>query len=770
MKPHQLRIEAFGPFATAVEVDFDSLSQEGLFLIHGRTGAGKTFLLDALCFALYGEVSGDRNVRGLKSDHATPAAMPRVSLSFSSGGRRYRVTRSPAWSAPRSRGEGTTDKPAQAVLERLLDHGPEPIASRSSEVTREVEDLVGLNADQFRQVILLPQGRFAEVLRARAEEREALLKTLFNTVLFEQAGRWLEERAKAERLQLLDQERGLAVLRQQALQEWQALQEQDMQEQAMQDGASTDAPPQDQRSLDQLRQRLESLLDVCSRTLQDTEVHWLATQKSKAAQDDLAARWDRRAEAQARLEERLARGEVVDEYRQRLRRAEQAEALRGSLAAEQQASEQLEAIQGATLEQLRHTSQARDAVQGLPASLLVLDLSALPEPVLLAQAGNDLAARRVEMHALLRKQAEASGCRTEAQRAAQSARQALGRLQAAETAIKVHEAERLTALEALQQARSARDRIGGLELAAQQAQRTADAADAIGPAEAGLAACLADQKRWELEISQANASLRQLQRQQIDGMALRLAAALSPGSPCPVCGSPEHPSPARGGSQELVDAELQVAERRLQEAQTRSRSTLSAAAAAESRLQALREQVGTASPTPGGARQQADTAMAALLAAREAALRVPSLETAIQDHDTRLAELQTQRQAAGSEQAVQSATEARETLQATSLEQEIVTALGEGVAPQAVLDGIGRLDPLIKALQRSDETQSRCRSQLEQASGRLARELQASPFADPAAAREALQEEHTRERWSTRIQAYERELLELRGQLASPDL
>jgi exonuclease SbcC len=87
-----------------------------------------------------------------------------------------------------------------------------------------------------------------------------------------------------------------------------------------------------------------------------------------------------------------------------------------------------------------------------------------------------------------------------------------------------------------------------------------------------------------------------------------------------------------------------------------------------------------------------------------------------------------------------------------------------------VLDGIGRLDPLIKALQRSDETQSRCRSQLEQASGRLARELQASPFADPAAAREALQEEHTRERWSTRIQAYERELLELRGQLASPDL
>ena len=103
MKPHQLRFEAFGPFATAVEIDFDTLSQEGLFLIHGRTGAGKTFLLDALCFALYGEVSGDRNLKGLKSDHAAPAAVPRVTLTFSCGGRRYRVSRTPAHTALRSR-------------------------------------------------------------------------------------------------------------------------------------------------------------------------------------------------------------------------------------------------------------------------------------------------------------------------------------------------------------------------------------------------------------------------------------------------------------------------------------------------------------------------------------------------------------------------------------------------------------------------------------------------------------------------------------------
>ena len=76
MKPHVLQIEAFGPYADPVEIGFDALSQEGLFLIHGTTGAGKTFLLDALCFALYGEVSGDRSIKALRSDHAEPAAVP----------------------------------------------------------------------------------------------------------------------------------------------------------------------------------------------------------------------------------------------------------------------------------------------------------------------------------------------------------------------------------------------------------------------------------------------------------------------------------------------------------------------------------------------------------------------------------------------------------------------------------------------------------------------------------------------------------------------
>jgi exonuclease SbcC len=220
VKPHHLVIEAFGPYAERVAIDFDALSDEGLFLIHGSTGAGKTFLLDAMSFALYGEVSGERGVKGLRSDHASPQAVPRVELDFSAGGARYRVERTPPYTATKQRGSGTTEKLAAAALFRVLGTEQQPVASRASEVTREVERIVGLNAAQFRQVILLPQGRFAEVLRAKAEEREALLKTLFETEIHERAGSWLEDQARSALRAIEEQKRHLAWLREQAAQEW----------------------------------------------------------------------------------------------------------------------------------------------------------------------------------------------------------------------------------------------------------------------------------------------------------------------------------------------------------------------------------------------------------------------------------------------------------------------------------------------------------------------------------------------------------------------
>ena len=262
-----------------MEVSFDRLSPEGVFLIHGTTGSGKTFLLDALCFALYGEVSGERNVRALRSDHAPATAVPRMTLEFSAGGHRYRVERSPAHTARKSRGEGTTEKAAQAALFRLGGAAPEPVASRTTEVSREVRDLVGLDADQFRQVILLPQGRFAEVLRAKAEEREALLKTLFDTVIYEQAATWLDERARAARLRSEEQLRGLKVLRAQAAREWHpfASKPGDGEESADQEPAHqgpSDQEPSDQDAMDRLLERITSLEAAAAVEVAGTTFDW----------------------------------------------------------------------------------------------------------------------------------------------------------------------------------------------------------------------------------------------------------------------------------------------------------------------------------------------------------------------------------------------------------------------------------------------------------------------------------------------------------------
>src|SRR3546814_17863295 len=117
MRLHHLSITAFGPFAETVEVDFDELSAAGLFLLSGATGSGKTSVLDAVCFAIFGDVPGDRaGAKRLRCDTAAPGVAPRVVLETTLSGRRFRITRSPAWSRPKKRGTGLTPEQAHVLL------------------------------------------------------------------------------------------------------------------------------------------------------------------------------------------------------------------------------------------------------------------------------------------------------------------------------------------------------------------------------------------------------------------------------------------------------------------------------------------------------------------------------------------------------------------------------------------------------------------------------------------------------------------------------
>ncbi|MFF0495351.1 AAA family ATPase [Nocardia aobensis] len=201
MRLHRLELTAFGPFAETARVDFDELGADGLFLLHGHTGAGKTTVLDAIAFALYGRVPGARGEsKRLHSDHADAQTAPRVVLEATLGGRRLRLTRSPEFERPKKRGTGMRTEQAAATLEWLDGRGQH--LSRIPDIGDEVSRLLGMSADQFFQVVLLPQGDFARFLRSDNEDREKLLERLFDTERFGTAEQWLAQRRRESGAQL----------------------------------------------------------------------------------------------------------------------------------------------------------------------------------------------------------------------------------------------------------------------------------------------------------------------------------------------------------------------------------------------------------------------------------------------------------------------------------------------------------------------------------------------------------------------------------------
>lgn len=197
MKPITLEMHAFGPYGDRAMVDFEPLADVGLFVVSGPTGAGKSTIFDAICFGLYGSLSGARaSHNDVRSHYAEPHAKCTVVLVFDAEGQRWRVTRQPSQTVQKQRGSGTTVQPATAVLEHWNGTGWEPDTTKVRDVTARCRELVGLSLEQFERVVLLPQGKFAEVLNAKTSERSELLRTLFGSEVFDRAADILAEQAK----------------------------------------------------------------------------------------------------------------------------------------------------------------------------------------------------------------------------------------------------------------------------------------------------------------------------------------------------------------------------------------------------------------------------------------------------------------------------------------------------------------------------------------------------------------------------------------------
>ena len=534
MRLHELSVTAFGPFVETVHVDFDDLGAGGLFLLTGDTGAGKSSILDAVCFGLYGEVPGDRHAaKHLRSDHAAPDAEPRVVLGFSVAGRTFRVSRSPAWDRPRQRGGGTRRIQAHVVAEELRGSEWVALSNRLDEVGHLVTGLLGMTCAQFTQVAMLPQGRFQAFLRASSSERHAVLQRLFRTRRFEDVERWLvDRRVDLARRSRTDHDRcsGVVARLQEASGEvpteadgtaWDL---QDLEPRVADDslrawvtglghdvraGVALRASELDRASREVVRTR--ELLDT-ARSTADCRSRGLRARASLAALDETVT------EAQALLASRDAHDRaapVLPLVRQAARAATEDAAARRVL--EEQAT------------------RLDEVLAGHPA----------PDLTLLDSVAARAREARAEARSWLPREQELERLRPVLRGLVDEVGQLTTRLEAAEqTAVE------LAALRAEQEGELAVVADVATRVPADRAQVEV-AAQGLGAAEKAesLGVRLAESRtRLDLAVQLAQDLREQwldLREQRISGMAAELALGLAVGCSCPVCGSADHPSPAR---------------------------------------------------------------------------------------------------------------------------------------------------------------------------------------------------------------------------------
>ncbi|RKS77897.1 exonuclease SbcC [Motilibacter peucedani] len=561
MRLHTLRMTAFGPFAGTEEVDFDALHDAGLFLLSGPTGAGKTSILDAVVFALYGVVPGARQGAGrLRSDHASPAVTTEVRLELTCRGRRFRVTRRPAWDRPKKRGTGTVREQAGVLVEEVVCDEPVVRATRLDEAGHLLGEVLGMTAEQFCQVVLLPQGEFARFLRADAETRRAILQTLFATERFAAVEAWLAERRRESARSLADREEDLRVLLARAAQEagapapeaaddpagWLRALVLDARGRADAAGA---ALPAAEQAVEGARARLdaargEAALQDAARALHGRAQRAAASRARHGQLADELAR-ARRALPVRPLLDALARAE-----RDLDRAAAELAARAGAAGLEGQ-----DAPPGAGGPSLRSAAQDRLA-EASRLGGLAEEEAHLPQLVASEQAERAVAADALAEHQRLVVLRDAlPGLRAHARAALEAAVAAAS------------EARRLSPLVQEAEARVA-------------AGRERDALEAaLAEARAGLL-LLTDSAQDERERWLDARSAR------LDAMAAELAQGLVDGDACPVCGASEHPAPARAQGDAAADEDrarqaFELAEaRRAQAAETVSVVTARHAAVA----------------------------------------------------------------------------------------------------------------------------------------------------------------------------------------------
>ncbi|HWS50568.1 MAG TPA: SMC family ATPase [Microbacterium sp.] len=730
MRLHRLEVEGFGPFRTRQVVDFDAFTDDGIFLIAGRTGAGKSSILDAVCFGLYGGVpryeSGDKRLR---SDHCEPDDLSEVVVEFSTTAGRFRVTRSPEYLRPAKRGGGMTKQAQSVSLDEWTDAGWVGRAARAVDVGLELDAILQLSREQFLQVILLAQNRFSEFLLANSKDRQALLRRLFGTERFEDLQARFDERRRASE-QALGAKRASVTARIEEGERlvtnedlWGVADAEDSGQGDIRPSDSAGAGPgerieQLRRALSRAEYRAERRAaerDDAERGLAETDAALVRAREQQAAQ----AERDRARAALAMLEAEQA---TMDENRRVLERARAAEGMRPVLVAVERAvaaSEKAQRAQQAALAGWRRAEidladESADALQAWAAERTresgTWQRAADLEEASITRETQLLAARDAVTHA----EQIADGIERE--------REALPEQMAELTRSR-------------DDARRRADRCDELTRRRDEAMARRDAAREVERLTTQLASAERELAADSAALATAQTHLSVLRQRRLDGFAGELASALTDGEACPVCGGVEHPSPAEHADPVSADD--------VEEAEAARDVAADAERSAAACVSALRADLAAASARAGeGSAAQAESdlhaATEALTAALAEAQRLRELEATLDRLTRRSEELEQERVAAARILATARETLAVKKQAAADADSLIAEARGDSVSVAARLEAARVQIAAATALATASLDHSRQAAAAAAATAELEAALRDSLFDDVTAVADAL--------------------------------
>ncbi len=631
MKLHRLELTGFGPFRQTQVVDFDAFDDDGLFLISGRTGAGKSSILDGVSFALYGTVPRyEGGEKRLRSDHSFLTDPTEVRLEFTVGQTRWRVTRAPEYDRPAKRGGGMTTETARAELEELVDGRWVGRAAKPRTVGEVLGDVLGVNAQQFQQVILLAQNKFSRFLLAPGEERQTLLRTLFGTKRFEQYRDDLEQRRRdAQReLSAVDaRARTLLGEAERLIDDGGLAGGEIAGDEGDADGEERPADLADRRAAaDHALQRAEYRVEQAATAQDQADAAHAAAAAAHAELVQRAQRGRDRAAARARLTELQEREPLIAADRARLERARAAATLRTPL----ETAERAERAHADAVAAAASAAGAWRDAGGDPGGDVRATLDALT---------GELA----RWEAALAHEADL-GRAAAAVRDLERERTAVGELLTAiDQQLALIPNERAAIDEQLAAADHAASRVADVRATLAGAVDVRDAAREAATLATEVAAAESAYADAVAVAGAAGARVGELLRQRLAGYAGELAAGLVAGEPCAVCGSTEHPRPARRAGDPVTDDDLAEAERARDVAAAAEKQAAGVAHEARQRHAAVRERSGGIAPDAAAAAVAA--AEAQLRAAEEAAAAAAALRDRRAELDELTAAAETERAA-----------------------------------------------------------------------------------------------------------------------------